>query len=69
MTQKANSSIKSNPDLRITQWGNYLFLNRKIDKDCDNCGKIIRKMQRVVSCVVVEGIRYVIVSYLCRRCN
>lgn len=39
MAQTANSIIDTNRNLRITKWGIYLFLNRKRDKDCDNCGK------------------------------
>ena len=69
MTQAANSMIKTNRNVRITQWGHYLFLNRKKDKNCDNCGKKIRKVKRAVSRLVVENIPRVIVSYLCRRCN
>lgn len=69
MTQTANSIIETNRNLRITQWGNYLFLNRKKDKNCDNCGKSIKKINRVVSRLVVEDIRHVVVSYVCRRCN
>ena len=69
MTQVANSITKTNRNVRITQWGNYLFLNRKKDKNCDNCGKKIRKVKREVSRLVVEDIRHAIVSYLCRRCN
>ena len=69
MTQTANSIIDTNRNLRITKWGIYLFLNRKRDKDCDNCGKKIRKIKRVVSRRLVKDIPHSIVSYLCRRCN
>lgn len=68
MTQTANSVIDTNRNLRITKWGIYLFLNRKRDKDCDNCGKKIRKLNRMVSRVKVEEIRHVFISYVCRRC-
>lgn len=68
MTQTANSIIDTNRNLRITKWGVYLFLNRKKDKDCDNCGKKIRKLNRMVSRVNVKEIRHVFISYVCRRC-
>ena len=68
MTQTANSIIDTNRNLRITKWGIYLFLNRKRDKDCDNCGKKIRKLNRMVSRVNVKEIRHVFISYFCRRC-
>ncbi|HMS41413.1 MAG TPA: hypothetical protein PKY82_21135 [Pyrinomonadaceae bacterium] len=68
MTQTANSIIDTNRNLRITKWGIYLFLNRKRDKDCDNCGKKIRKLNRMVSRVNVKEIRHVFISYVCRRC-
>ena len=68
MTQTANSIIDTNRNLRITKWGIYLFLNRKRDKDCDNCGKKIRKLNRMVSRVNVKEIRHVFISYICRRC-
>lgn len=68
MTQTANSIIDKNRNLRITKWGIYLFLNRKRDKDCDNCGKKIRKLNRMVSRVNVKEIRHVFISYVCRRC-
>jgi len=68
MTQTANSVIDTNRNLRITKWGIYLFLNRKKDKDCDNCGKKIRKLNRMVSRVNVKEIRHVFISYVCRRC-
>ncbi len=45
------------------------FLNRKKDKDCDNCGRTIKKSERVVSRLVVKDIPHAIVSYVCRRCN
>ena len=68
MTQTANSIIDTNRNLRITKWGIYLFLNRKRDKDCDNCGKKIRRLNRMVSRVNVKEIRHVFISYVCRRC-
>ena len=68
MTQTANSIIDTNRNLRITKWGIYLFLNRKRDKDCDNCGKKIRKLNRMVSRLNVKEIRHVFISYVCRRC-
>ncbi len=68
MTQTASSIIDTNRNLRITKWGVYLFLNRKKDKDCDNCGKKIRKLNRMVSRVNVKEIRHVFISYVCRRC-
>jgi len=68
MTQPGNSVIDTNRNLRITKWGIYLFLNRKRDKDCDNCGKKIRKLNRMVSRVNVKEIRHVFISYVCRRC-
>ncbi len=68
MAQTANSIIDTNRNLRITKWGIYLFLNRKRDRDCDNCGKKIRKMNRMVSRVNVKEIRHVFISYVCRRC-
>lgn len=68
MTQTGNSIIDTNRNLRITKWGIYLFLNRKRDKDCDNCGKKIRKLNRMVSRVNVKEIRHVFISYVCRRC-
>ncbi len=68
MTQTANSIIDPDRNLRITKWGVYLFLNRKKDKDCDNCGKKIRKLNRMVSRVNVKEIRHVFISYVCRRC-
>ena len=68
MIQTANSINDTNRNLRITKWGVYLFLNRKKDKDCDNCGKKIRKLNRMVSRVNVKEIRHVFISYVCRRC-
>lgn len=68
MTQTASSIIDTNRNLRITKWGVYLFLNRKKDKDCDNCGKKIRKLNRMVSRVNVKEVRHVFISYVCRRC-
>ena len=68
MAQTANSIIETNRNLRVTKWGIYLFLNRKRDRDCDNCGKKIRKMNRMVSRVNVKEIRHVFISYVCRRC-
>lgn len=68
MTQTANSIIDTNRNLRITKWRIYLFLNRKRDKDCDNCGKKIRRLNRIVSRVNVKEIRHVFISYVCRRC-
>jgi len=68
MVQTAKSINETNRNLRITKWGIYLFLNRKKDKDCDNCGKKIRKLNRMVSWVTVKEIRHVFISYVCRRC-
>jgi hypothetical protein len=68
MIQTAKSINDTNRNLRITEWGIYLFLNRKKDKDCDNCGKIIKKLNRMVSRVNVKEIRHVFISYVCRRC-
>lgn len=68
MTQTATTINDTNRNLRITKWGIYLFLNRKKDKDCDNCGKKIRKLNRMVSRVSVKDIRHVFISYVCRRC-
>jgi hypothetical protein len=68
MTQTAKSMIDTNRNLRITKWGIYLFLNRKKEKECDNWGKKIRKLNRMVSRVNVKEIRHVFISYVCRRC-
>lgn len=69
MTQTENLNITPNRNVRITKWGNYLFLNRKKDKDCDNCGRTIKMLERVVSRLVVKDIPHSIISYVCRRCN
>lgn len=69
MTQTENHEMKSNSNLRVKPQGNYLFLNRKKDHDCDNCGKYIKKRKRVVSRLVIENKQNVIVSYVCSRCR
>lgn len=68
MPQTANYIIGTDHNLRITKLGIYVFFSRKQNKECFYCRSKRRKLQRVISRLVVGDKRCVVISYKCRRC-
>lgn len=69
MIGHTNPAPVNNQNLRITRRGLYLFLNRRKDKTCDNCGKKARNLIRGSSRLMIEDLEHNIITYLCRKCN
>lgn len=68
MAQPANYLIGTKHNLRHTKWGIYVFFSRKQNKECFYCFSKKSKLQRVISRLVTDDKRCVVISYKCRRC-